>query len=351
MAFKGVLSDDQIAEDPRQQIRSWTREHEFAVCIDTDGCVLDNMWAKQLIVFHPHYMDMNSLRDVEMYFRIHAEHHNLWGTTRGCDRYLAVQHTLNSLREDPQAKEAIDDGHVLDLLTSLNGYVEYIDASAGEKGFGIPTLFEYHEQNGLDFNITRLLAWSEAVDRSFAFVTLDMPPFEAVPGVLQWLADKADMLVVSSTPYSDLSAWWTQSDLAQYVQAIAGKEMGKKSEHIRELMEAGGYEPDQVLMIGDGGGDLKAAKANDALFYPVLAGLEDEAWQNARGNFQAFLDGEYRGELEDKLIQRFENALLETAPWEQEGYDAEEEYLKLQQKRIDTYEMLHPQGKLSTLEE
>jgi phosphoglycolate phosphatase-like HAD superfamily hydrolase len=350
MAFRGILSHDQMADEPRQQIKSWQRGHDFAICIDTDGCTLDNMWAKQVIVFHPHYMDMNGLRGAEMHFRIHAEHHNLWSTTRGCDRYLAVQHTLNSLLADRQALRDADEAHLRDLLASLSGYVEFIDTSGGKKGFGIPSLREYHEHHGLDFNITRLLAWSEAVDRTFPFVTLDMPAFEGVPATLEYIADKADLLVVSATPYEDLAAWWTQTGLSRHVQAIAGKEMGKKNDHIRLLMEAGGYLPDQVIMLGDGGGDLKAARANKALFYPVVAGREEQAWANAREAFDAFFAGGYRGKMEDGLVAEFEGALLDKGPWEQPGYDACAEYRRLQQKRIDTYKQLHPQGNLLTLD-
>jgi len=350
MTFQGALTEEQIARDPRQQLRNWKREHDFAVCIDTDGCVLDNMWAKQIIVFHPHFMDMNHLRPIEMFFRIHAEHHNLWGKTRGCDRYIAVQLTLRSLLQDPQAQDALPVERIRDLLDSVTGYVDYVDGSGGAKGFGIPSLTEYHREHGLDYNVTRLLAWSEAVDRTFRFVTLDMPPFDGVEEALRRLSERADLLVVSATPYGDLSAWWQGQGLAGYVQAIAGKEMGKKREHIRLLKEFGGYDDDQVLMIGDGGGDLKAAHQTGALFYPTPAGRELEAWENAGEAFDAFFDGAYRGRREDELVRGFEDALLETAPWESADYDAEQEYLKLQPKRIRTYQQLHPQGALLVLD-
>jgi len=350
MAFKGPMTPDQVADEARQQLRDWDREHDFAVCIDTDGAVVDNMWAKQLIVFHPHFMDMNGLREIELFFRIHAEHHNLWGKTRGCDRYLAVKYVLESLQEDPDAQDVLPADHVRDLLASLNGYVDYVQ-SDDELGFGVPTLTDYHREHGLDFNVTRLLGWSEAVNRTFEFVTLGMPPFDGVEETLQWLSERADLLVVSSTPYSDLVAWWGNTGLDRYVQSVAGKEMGKKSEHIRVMMESGGYQPDEVMMIGDGGGDLEAARANDALFYPICAGREPEAWDNMRGAFEEFFAGDYRGEMEDELIQEFHDALKAEGPWEKPGYDAREEYLKLQQKRIDTYELLHPNGKLFVLDD
>ena len=82
------------------------------------------------------------------------------------------------------------------------------------------------------------------MNRTFRFVTLGMPPFGGVQDVLEYLSQNADILVVSATPYSDLADWWTGTGLAQYVQSIAGKEMGKKADHIRLLKEAGGYEAD-----------------------------------------------------------------------------------------------------------
>jgi hypothetical protein len=157
--------------------------------------------------------------------------------------------------------------------------------------------------------------------------------------------------VVSGTPYSDLIEWWGRNDLTPLVQSIAGKEMGKKTEHIRVLKESGGYGDDEVIMIGDGGGDLKAAHTNNALFYPTPAGREVEAWENAQEAFEAFLRGDYRGEMEERKVAEFEGVLLEAGPWEQEGYDAQQEYRKLQSKRIETYEMLHPQGRLFILED
>jgi len=346
MAFMGVLTDEQVEQAPQQQLRSWQSEHDFLVCLDTDGHVLDNMWAKQVIVFHPHYMDMNGLRDIELYFRIHAEHHNLWADTRGCDRYVAVQLTLNSLLEDLQARQAIPTDHVKDLLNSLNGYVEFVNSSGGQKAFGIPSLFEYHKSHGLDYNITRLLAWSEAVDRTFQFVTLTMPPFPGVRETVQYLCERADILVVSGTPYRDLASWWQSAGLAQCVKAIAGKEMGKKTEHIRVVKEQGGYADDHVIMGGDGGGDLKAARANNALFFPTPAGREVEAWASARQTFDAFFEGRYRGELEDEKVKVFNEVLLKQGPWEAPDYDARAEYEKLQPKRIETYQQLHPNGKL-----
>lgn len=349
MAFKGVLSPEQIEKDPQQQLRSWKREHDFLVCIDTDGCVVDNMSAKQILVFHPFFMDMNNLRSIESYFRLHCEHHNLWATTRGCDRYLAIQLTLASLLEDPQGKDVIDAAWIKELKASVDSYVNWVNQTEGVS-FGIPSLARYHKEHGRDYNITRLLAWSEAVDRSFAFITVPMEPFPYVRETVQYLAERADILVVSGTPYSDLAEWWVRNNLAQYAQAIASKEMGKKDEHIRIVKESGGYGDDHIIMCGDGGGDLKAVKKNNGLFFPTPPGKEVDAWSNAMEVFNAFFDGAYRGsELEKRKLEEFDNALLTKAPWEECDYEHIEAYRKNQQLRISLRDRYHPEGKLLIL--
>jgi len=349
MTFQGELTPEQIHADPQQQIRAWKREHDFAVCIDTDGCVLDNMWAKQLLVFQALFMDIFALRPAEMHFRIHAEHHNLWGKTRGCDRYLAVQHTLDSLLDDPQAAGSVSMDYVREVKESVDGYIAWVAESDGARAFGTPSLIAYHEAHGRDFHITRLLAWSEAVNRSFRYFTLSMPPFDGVRETLEWLAPRADIMVVSATPYCDLIEWWRGQDLTQHLHAIAGKEMGKKADHIRLLMESGGYAAEQVIMVGDGGGDLKAARANGAAFLPTPAGRETEAWRDARETFAAFMAGEYCGAAEDALVAEFEDILQAEGPWQKPGYDAAAEYARLQNKRAETYKVLHPKGRLFIL--
>lgn len=349
MAFQGILTSAQINDDPQQQLRAWKTEKEFLVCIDTDGCVLDNMSAKQMLVFHPLFMDMNSLRGIETYYRLHAEHHNLWSKTRGCDRYVAIQLILGSLLEDALARDVIDVEWIGELKASVDGYVGWVNSTDGVS-FGIPSLSEYHQEHGLDYNIARLLGWSEAVDRSFAFTTLKMDPFPNVREAIKYLAQRADILVVSGTPYSDLSQWWSNQDLTKYIRAIASKEMGKKDEHIRIIKHVGGYEDCKVIMCGDGGGDLKAVRNNDGLFFPAPAGRETAAWQDAPRVFEAFFAGAYRGsQLEKQKLDEFDNALLNTAPWEEPGYKHVEAYRKHQPLRVSLRDRYLPDGKLVVL--
>jgi phosphoglycolate phosphatase-like HAD superfamily hydrolase len=126
----------------------------------------------------------------------------------------------------------------------------------------------------------------------------------------------ADVIVVSATPTEALVREWEEHDIDKYVEIIAGQEMGTKKEHLNYAAN-GRYEENCVLMVGDAPGDMKAAKANNALFYPVNPGDEEESWQRFYEEaFDKFIMGEYAGSYEEKLIAEFDRYLPERPPWE-----------------------------------
>ena len=109
----------------------------------------------------------------------------------------------------------------------------------------------------------------------------------------------ADVIVVSATPGEALVREWQEHDIARYARVIAGQEMGTKKEHLA-IAAKGKYPGDHMLMIGDAPGDMKAARANGALFFPINPGHEDESWERFYGEAMArFLAGEYAGAYED----------------------------------------------------
>ena len=69
-------------------------------------------------------------------------------------------------------------------------------------------------------------------------------------------------------------------------------------------------------MIGDAPGDLKAARANNALFYPINPGNEDNSWERFYNEgLEKFIKGEYAGAYEEKLITEFDKYLPSIPPW------------------------------------
>jgi len=105
--------------------------------------------------------------------------------------------------------------------------------------------------------------------------------------------EKADMIVVSQTPLEALTREWEENKMDHYLHLIAGQEHGTKTEHLHYAAN-GKYDSDKILMVGDAPGDYKAAKANDALFVPIVPGSEEQSWARfAEEGITKFFNGEF----------------------------------------------------------
>ena len=143
-----------------------------------------------------------------------------------------------------------------------------------------------------------------------------VPPFPYVRETLEKARPTADMIVVSQTPCEALEREWKENKIDSYVHIIAGQEMGKKSEHLEYAAGSGKYPEDNILMIGDAYGDLKAAKAVNALFYPIIPGREEDSWERLHNEaLDKFLNNQYKGEYADKLMDELDRALPADPPW------------------------------------
>jgi phosphoglycolate phosphatase-like HAD superfamily hydrolase len=342
------LTEEQIKKDPEQQLRKFKRTKNFLIAIDTDGCVTDNMNGKQMLIFHPQFMEFYQLWEIESYYREIAEYYNLFSIDRGCNRFIAIQLTLTALQNRTDVQQVLQERHIkLTNIKSLNEYIAY--TKKNKLGLGNPSLEKFLNQNPKNLALYKLLGWSEAVNRMFPHISAKMPPFDKVKECLELMAQYADILIVSKTPYIDLANYWESQEIDQYVQMIAGQEMGSKGHHIEIAKKAGKYEDDQVMMIGDGGGDLKAVKVNSGLFYPTPPGQEQEAWDNFPWAFQRFKKREYKGEFEDELLQAFKRSLRTSPPWKEDGYNHLRSYKEKQEIRKALYAKFNPQGRLLIL--
>jgi len=342
------LTEIQVKEDAEQQLKRFKRTKDFLIAIDTDGCVTDNMSGKQILIFHPQFMEFFQLWEIESYYREIAEYYNLFSVDRGCNRFIAIQFILQALHERQDVQEMISSKHIqLPVINPLNEYIKF--TRENKLGLSNPSLEEFLNRNPLKLEVYKLLGWSEAVNRTFPHISAKIPPFENVNKCLNLMAEHADILIVSKTPYADLANYWEAQKIDRYIQMIAGQEMGSKGHHIEIAKKAGQYNDNQVMMIGDGGGDLKAVKENNGLFYPTPPGKEKQAWGNFPDAFQKFIQGEYVGNYEKILLDDFKKALLTSPPWLKPGYNHVETYKQKQDLRKELYKKYNPKGKLLVL--
>ena len=246
------------------------------------------------------------LQAASKYARQTSEFVNLYSKTRGCNRFPALTLTLKMLRRRPEViarAVAIADTRALDDWIARESRLGN-DALAAEIQSGNQALAPF-------------LAWSKAVNAAVADMVSSVPPFPLVRECLEKLTASADAMVISQTPGEALRREWEENKMDTYVKFIAGQEMGTKGEHLK--WAAGGkYPRENTLMIGDAPGDYKAAKSNQALFFPVVPGHEERSWQRLlEEGLDRFFAGAFAGAYEKELLAEFDASLPATPPWEE----------------------------------
>jgi len=290
--------------DAAQILRDFKPTREFFIGIDSDGCIFDSMEIKHKECFAPMFIKHFELQAVSKYAREVWEFVNLYSKTRGANRFPALVRALNLLRERPQVKTRgvkVPDTKALD---------EWI---ARETKLGNATL-NAEVKNG-NRGLEQVKRWSDAVNAQIEDMVKGVPPFPLVRECLEAINRSADAMCISQTPAEALKREWAEHGIDRFVRIIAGQEMGTKTEHLK-FAAAGKYGPGKILMIGDAPGDFKAAKSNNALFFPINPGDEEASWERLfREGLDRFFDGAYAGEYETRLVEEFDDCLPEKPAW------------------------------------
>lgn len=292
--------------DYAQPLTDLQPTHDFFVGIDSDGCAFDTMEIKHKECFAPNTIKHWNLQPVSKYAREAAEFVNLYSKWRGINRWPALVMVFDLLRERP---EVIARKVNIPQAPTLRQFIA--DDKFPKSDAGLRAYMETHSAPDLDSG----LAWTVAVNDSVADMVHGVPPYPFMAESLARLSQSADAIVCSATPTEALVREWEEHDIAKYVHVIAGQEMGSKTVHLQKA-SGGKYQPGHVLMMGDAPGDMKAARANNALFFPINPGHEEESWERFyQEGLDKFLNGEFAGAYEAALITEFEKLLPEVPPW------------------------------------
>jgi phosphoglycolate phosphatase-like HAD superfamily hydrolase len=292
-----------------QTLHDFRPTREFFIGIDSDGCAFDTMEIKHKECFIPNIIRHFGLQAVAKYAREAAEFVNLYSKWRGISRFPALQRVLDLLERRKDVRER---GVDIPRLLALR---EWLTTETKPSNPALATRIQQSDGQAGD-ELRHLLTWSEAVNATIAQTVYGIPPFPFVHPTLERAAPQADIIVVSATPFEALAREWQEHDIARYTALIAGQELGTKADHLRHTA-AGHYAPDHMLMIGDAPGDFQAARANNALFYPVNPGDEACSWERLfHEGLDRFFTRRYQGDYEAALIADFERRLPETPPWE-----------------------------------
>jgi phosphoglycolate phosphatase-like HAD superfamily hydrolase len=290
--------------DPIQALKDLKPTRDFFVGIDSDGCVFDTMEIKHKECFTPMFIKHFHLQAASKYAREVWDFVNLYSKTRGVNRFPALVRSLKLLGSRSQVRAR---GVRIWDTTPLETWI-----SRESKLGNVALKQEVASGNSA---LESVLAWSIAVNEAIEDIVEGVPPFPLFRESLARMNARADVIVVSQTPTEALVREWAEHGIDRQVRFIAGQELGTKTEHIR-FAAAGKYAPAKMLMIGDAPGDHKAAKGNDALFYPVNPGDEEASWKRLHDEaLDRFFAGEYAGEYEAGLVREFEAHLPEKPAW------------------------------------
>ena len=279
----------------------------FLVCIDSDGCMFDNMELKHKECFCPATINVWNLQSVSRYAREVCDYVNLYSHLRGENRFLSIIDTLELLGKRP---EAIQRGYRTPELAQLKRFVQEA------KSLSSKSLEAFMKEHGESEDLLMALRWSDEVNENTKRIVRNVAAFPSARKMLEELHQHSSVAVVSQAQTETIRREWGEQGLLEFVDTVYGQEYGSKADCIRRAKEAG-FDSVHTLMIGDAPGDAASAKAADALFYPIVPNEEDESWQKLHKLAERFFALEYAGSTEKELLDSYHSKLLTTPPWEQ----------------------------------
>lgn len=269
------------------------KQHDFLVCIDSDGCAMDTMNVKHFKCFGPEWIKQYGLEAVEEEGLAYWNDINLFTKTRGINRFKGLAMGLLWAREKGYEIEGLD---------------EFVTWTEEAKELSNPALIAYCQKK---YNpcMENALLWSIHVNRSITELPKDDKPFENVKDTMDMMCQKADLTAVSSANGEAVETEWTKHGLKEDCRVLLSQEAGSKAYCINKLLELG-YDKKKTLMVGDAPGDRDSAFKNGVWFFPIIVNKEGESWKRLKEEaFSKLVDGTFDQAYQDELLDAFEKAL------------------------------------------
>lgn len=275
---------------------SFEKKHDYLVCVDSDGCVMDTMNCKHFHCFGPcmvHEWHLEQWKD-EILKRWNEI--NLFQMTRGINRFKGLAMALGEIDQKYQPIPGI---------AALQHWAENAPALSND---GAAAAAEAAEDPEAKQILRKALAWSQAVNRSIVELPEEVKvPFDGAKAGLAAAHAFADVAMVSSANRDAVETEWGKFGLLDHTDIVLAQDCGSKAHCIEQMMKFG-YAADHVLMVGDAPGDCDAAEKNSVFYYPILVNSERESWEElVSTGFDKFRCGAYESYEAEKKKQFYTN--------------------------------------------
>ncbi|WP_415341252.1 HAD family hydrolase [Clostridium perfringens] len=273
---------------------NFNKQKDFLICIDSDGCAIDTMDIKHIKCFGPCMVTEWNLEEWKEPILERWNEVNLYTLTRGINRFKGLAVALIEINEK---------------YITIEGLDEFVRWTEETKELSNESL-EVEIEKTNNICLKKALEWSKSVNKSIDLLSDDEKcPFEGVKEAIILAKKVADIAIVSSANEKAVLDEWNKHGLLENVDIVLTQNIGSKSYCINKLI-AKGYSRNNVLMVGDALGDLKAAEENEALYYPIMVRKEKESWSRfSKEALERFTSNSYYGEYQEKVIAKFKENL------------------------------------------
>ena len=246
---------------------SFRKEHDYLICVDSDGCVMDTMNCKHFHCFGPSLTVEWGLEEWEDTILRRWTDINLLQMTRGIRRFKALAMILDEINTRYTRIPGVE---------TLKAWAQSADTLSNEM---LAAAIEAEVDPEGKLCLQKALNWSLTVNEEIAKLPDALrKPFGGARAALAAAARYADIVVVSGANSEAVEGEWERHGLLPYAGTVHSQDCGSAESCIAYLLSMG-YEPDHVLMIGDAPEDLETARQAGICFYPIVVNWEEECWE------------------------------------------------------------------------
>ena len=248
---------------------SFKRKHDYLVCVDSDGCVMDTMNCKHFHCFGPCMVaewGLDAWKD-EILERWNVI--NLFSMTRGINRFKGLAMALGEINEKYMP------------IVGIKHLQSWADTAPALSNDAVAAAAASADCAEARIVFEKALAWSKAVNASIVKLPEELKvPYDGAREGLAAAHKFADVAMVSSANRDAVEEEWGKFGLLEHTDIVLAQDVGSKAACIAEMLKFG-YDPDKVVMIGDAPGDCDAAEKNGVWYYPILVNHEKASWDEA----------------------------------------------------------------------
>lgn len=253
-------------------LSEFKKSKKYLLCVDSDGCAMDTMNIKHIKCFGPKFVKTFKITKNTQDVLDRWNEINLYQITRGINRFKGLAQILCEL-------------YPKDVDYAI--FKEWTDSAKELSEAAVQKKIE--EGGGNVFR--KALLWSQTTNVAIKMLPDDKKnAFYGVREALKKAGKDFDIAIVSSANFAAVTEEWERCGLLELTDCVTTQQDGSKAHCIAELIKKG-YDPADVVMVGDAEGDMQAADTNGVSFYPILVNHEVESWQRINEVLTDFING------------------------------------------------------------